>query len=65
MIIENAYMLGVGSMEWKEPKFFLVNIPKTDGRLSDNAKREFEKLGVGDFLIDYTYYGEVEVIDKI
>lgn len=66
MIIEKATMLVISHKDWEMPKFVLVETDAENGeRLSDIAERAFEKLKPtledGTQLLDYSYYGEVEV----
>lgn len=68
--VKNVMIICVSRRDWDFPKHILM---ETDGkhgeRLDDIAKRAFEKYkksqGNDDALrlVDYTYYGDIEVIE--
>lgn len=67
-MVKNAMMICVSCKEWNFPKHILFETDGKDGeRLDDIAKRTFKKYkenqNTDDLcMINYSYYGDVEVI---
>lgn len=66
MVIKNAIMLRIGNRNWFIPKNVLVettgfNKP-TEGAARDAFEKYQKEYGGNNYLIDYTYIGDVEVL---
>ena len=67
MKVKDAMMLCVDCKEWSMPKHILVETVERDEELlSDIASKVFNQYKKNQnedvYLVDYTYYGNVEVI---
>lgn len=65
--MKNAIILCVGCEDWTTPKTVLMETVEGDERISTLAQRALEKYKehTGNYklyLVDYTYYGELEII---
>lgn len=60
--INNGMILCVSSPDWEFPKHILVEVTSKEERLNEIAKDEFKKLGIGESLLDYNYFGKITIV---